>query len=67
MKECRPGFGLEPTGSLAGTELRGMEFDALGRAQGGEARKVNRARDLEAIMSTALRARGPTLVEVDVA
>jgi benzoylformate decarboxylase len=56
-------FGLPQT---VGTELPGIDFVGLARAQGCDAVRVERAADLAGTLRTALDARRPTLVEVAV-
>lgn len=49
-----------------GTDLPGIDFVQLARAQGCEANRVSRATDLEGALKAALAAQGPTLLEVQV-
>ena len=57
-------FGLS---SPVGTDLPGIDFVQLAKAQGCDATRVTKAGDLEAVLATALAATRPTLVEVVVA
>jgi benzoylformate decarboxylase len=50
-----------------GTDLPGIDFVQLARAQGCEAVRVTQTADLRAVLQGALSATGPTLVEVQVA
>lgn len=50
-----------------GTDLSGIDFVQLARAQGCEANRVSRATDLEGALKAALAAPGPMLLEVQVA
>lgn len=50
-----------------GTDLNGIDFVQLARAQGCEASRVTRATDLEGALKAALTAPLPTLLEVQVA
>jgi benzoylformate decarboxylase len=56
-------FGIE---SPVGTDLPGIDFVQLARAQGCEANRVTRAADLEGALKAALVAPGPMLLEVQV-
>jgi benzoylformate decarboxylase len=56
-------FGLPQT---VGTELPGIDFVGLARAQGCEAVSVDKAVELATALRSALAARRPTLVEVAV-
>jgi benzoylformate decarboxylase len=67
LPEFAPAFGFAPGASVPGTELPGIDFVALARAQGCEAVNVSRAEDLATTLAGALAAPGPTLVEVDIA
>jgi len=67
LQEFAPAFGFAPGGKLAGTELPGIDFVALARAQGCDALSVSRAQDLKRALMTALQGKNPTLLEVDVA
>jgi benzoylformate decarboxylase len=49
-----------------GTDLNGIDFVQLARAQGCEAQRVSRASDLEGALKAALAAPGPALLEVQV-
>jgi benzoylformate decarboxylase len=50
-----------------GTDLNGIDFVQLARAQGCEANRVSRATDLEGALKAALAAPVPMLLEVQVA
>jgi benzoylformate decarboxylase len=67
LQEFAPAFGFGPRDFLPGTDLPGIDFTALARAQGCDALKVSRAEDLNDAMIAALHAPTPTLLEVDVA
>jgi benzoylformate decarboxylase len=67
LKEFAATFGFERDDPLPGSDLPGIDFLALARGQGCQAVNVSRARDLRGVLIDALQARGPTLVEVDVA
>ena len=57
-------FGIT---SPVGTDLPGLDFVQLAKAQGCEAVRVTRAVELEGVLRTALAATRPVLVEVVVA
>ncbi|MET0280451.1 MAG: benzoylformate decarboxylase [Steroidobacteraceae bacterium] len=57
-------FGIERP---VGTELPGIDFVGIARAQGCEALRVTRAAELEPALRTALQAKLPVLVDVVVA
>jgi benzoylformate decarboxylase len=67
LPEFAPAFGFAPDAVLPGTELPGIDFVALARAQGCAGLNVSRAQDLAPALADALAATGPTLVEVDIA
>jgi len=67
LPEFAPAFGFRPDEPLPGTELPGIDFVALARAQGCAGVNVSRAQDLRNALVEALQARVPTLVEVDIA
>jgi benzoylformate decarboxylase len=67
LKEFAATFGFERDDPLPGSDLPGIDFLALARGQGCQAVNVSRAQDLRAVLIDALRSKGPTLVEVDVA
>jgi benzoylformate decarboxylase len=50
-----------------GTDLNGIDFVQLARAQGCEANRVSRAKDLEGALKAALASPVPMLLEVQVA
>ncbi|MEP7313088.1 MAG: benzoylformate decarboxylase [Pseudomonadota bacterium] len=54
-------FGLPQT---VGTQLPGIDFAGLARAQGCEGMRVEKAADLATVLQAALIAQRPTLVEV---
>jgi benzoylformate decarboxylase len=56
-------FGIA---QAVGTELGGVDFAGIARAQGCEGLRVDRAADLAAVLRTALDAPRPTLVDVRV-
>ncbi|MEO6079556.1 MAG: benzoylformate decarboxylase [Steroidobacteraceae bacterium] len=56
-------FGIT---QLVGTDLSGIDFVQLARAQGCEANRVSRAADLEGALKAALAAPVPMLLEVQV-
>ena len=56
-------FGVDKP---VGTDLNGIDFVQLARAQGCEANRVTRAADLAAALKSALAAPGPMLLEVQV-
>ena len=64
LNEFGPHFGL---GELPGTKLPHIDFCALARSQGVEARYVDSCADLDAALAVAFTAAGPVLVEVAVA
>jgi benzoylformate decarboxylase len=57
-------FGLKDP---VGTELPGIDFVGIAKAQGCDGVRVTRAAELDAALNAALAAPGPTLVEVVVA
>lgn len=59
-------FGYAPGAKVVGTELPDIDFVALARGQGCQGLRVDDANALEATLREALRAKAPTLVEVDV-
>ena len=67
LPEFAPAFGFAPDEPLPGTELPGIDFVALARAQGCAGVNATRAEDLAAILADALTASVPTVVEVDIA
>ena len=67
LQEFAPTFGFGPRDELPGTELPGIDFVALARAQGCEALTVSQEQDLHRTLRAALESKKPTLVEVDVA
>jgi len=67
LPEFAPAFGFAPDEPLPGTDLPGIDFVALARAQGCAGVGVSRAEDLRAVLVDALAAKIPTLVEVDIA
>lgn len=67
LPEFAPAFGFAPDEPLPGTELPGIDFVALARAQGCAGVNVSRAADLRPVLADALAATVPTLVEVDIA
>ena len=54
-------FGLQET---VGTKLSALDFCALARGQGLEARRVERSEDLDEALAWSFAAAGPTLIEV---
>src|SRR5256884_500361 len=67
LQEFAPTFGFASDEPLAGTELPDIDFTALARGQGCRGVNLSRAQNLRDALIAALRAPGPTLVEVDVA
>ena len=67
LPEFAPAFGFRPDEPLPGTDLPGIDFVALARAQGCAGVNVSRASDLPSALADALAAKAPTLVEVDIA
>jgi benzoylformate decarboxylase len=63
LMEFGPHFALT---QLPGTELPHIDFCALARSQGVEARYVDSCADLDAALAAAFGATGPVLVEVSV-
>jgi benzoylformate decarboxylase len=63
LNEFGPHFGLE---ELPGTKLPHIDFCALARSQGLEARYVDSCADLDAALASAFAATGPVLIEVAV-
>ena len=63
LNEFGPHFGLT---KLPGTDLPHLDFCALARSQGVEARYVGACADLDAALAAAFAATGPVLVEVSV-
>jgi benzoylformate decarboxylase len=63
LTEFGPHFGL---GQLPGTELPHIDFCALARSQGVDARYVDACADLDAALEAAFAASRPLLVEVAV-
>lgn len=63
LTEFAPHFALA---QLPGTELPHIDFCALARGQGVEARYVDACADLDAALTAAFVAPGPVLVEVSV-
>ena len=54
-------------GAPVGTDLPGIDFAGLARAQGCEAHRVTRAAELEPVLRAALGSTAPVLVDVQVA
>jgi len=67
LQDFAPVFGFSPDERLPGTELPDVDFVALAHGQGCAASSVSRAEHLRGAIDEALRAKVPTLVEVDVA
>ena len=67
LPEFAPAFGFAPGEALPGTDLPGIDFVALARGQGCHGINVSRAQDLRGMLTDALQASVPTLVEVDIA
>jgi len=67
LQEFAPTFGFSPNDELPGTDLPGIDFVALARAQGCDAVTVSWAQDLRGSLASALESTKPMLVEVDVA
>ena len=67
LPEFAPAFGFAPDEPLPGTDLPGIDFVALARAQGCAGVNVSGAQELRDVLVDALKARTPTLVEVDIA
>jgi len=59
-------FGYAPGAKVVGTELPDIDFVALARGQGCQGLRVHDANALKATLREALRAKTPTLIEVDV-
>jgi benzoylformate decarboxylase len=60
-------FGYAPGATVEGTELPDIDFVSLARGQGCEGVRVDDASALRDVLAAALRARVPTLVELEVA
>jgi benzoylformate decarboxylase len=60
-------LGFPAGADLPGTDLPGLDFVALANGHGCRAERIARADDLRAAMASALKARGPFLLEIDVA
>ncbi|WP_296681077.1 benzoylformate decarboxylase [Novosphingobium sp.] len=56
-------FALE---SLVGTDLAGLDFEGLAKAQGMPASKVDSGDELDAALTAAFNSKGPCLLEVPV-
>jgi benzoylformate decarboxylase len=66
LQNFAPVFGYAPDEPVAGTALPEIDFVALARGQGCAGVRVSDAKALEATLRDAMRATGPTLVEVEV-
>jgi benzoylformate decarboxylase len=66
LQDFAPAFGFGPGEALPGTDLPNIDFAALARGQGCLGSSVSRAEHLREAIASALQARAPTLVEVDV-
>ena len=64
LQEFAPTFGFEHGAPLVGTDLPGIDFVALARAQGCDGVSVTDAEALPAVLKQALAATRPTLVEI---
>jgi benzoylformate decarboxylase len=67
LQDFAPAFGFGADERLPGTELPGIDFVALARGHGCEGSTVSRPEHLRDALASALQARVPTLVEVEVA
>jgi benzoylformate decarboxylase len=67
LREFAPAFGFGPHDQLPGTELPGLDFVALARAQGCDALRAGNAEELRPALASALQAKRPLLIEVEVA
>lgn len=67
LQRFAPAFGYAPGAPVAGTDLPAIDFVALARGQGCQGVRVTQGRQLQAALRKALRATGPTLVEVETA
>jgi benzoylformate decarboxylase len=67
LQEFAPSFGFAHGETLVGSQLPGIDFVALARAQGCEALRVSDPSELHDVLRRALAARTPTLVDIEVA
>jgi benzoylformate decarboxylase len=67
LQDFAPVFGFPPDEVVQGTDLHGLDFAALARGMGCAGSRVADADGLRDALARALRAEGPTLVEVVVA
>jgi len=67
LQDFAPAFGFAPDERLPGTELPDIDFVALARGQGCVGSSVSRPEHLRDALASAIQARVPTLVEVEIA
>ena len=67
LQEFARVFGFGAGDALPFIDLPGIDFAALARGQGCRSSSVSRAEDLRDVVASALDARVPTLVEIEIA
>jgi benzoylformate decarboxylase len=67
LQEFAPVFGFKPGDKLQGTDLRDIDFVALAQGHGCQGARVANAAQLREAMQAALEAKGPFLLEVEIA
>lgn len=67
LQDFAPVFGYAPGAKPAGTDLPDLDFVALAKGHGLPGERIERAEELEAALTRALRHDGPNLVEIVVA
>ncbi len=64
LQDFAPVFGFPPEEVVQGTDLHGLDFVALARGMGCAGERVTEPNGMREALARALRADGPTLVEV---